>query len=105
MPNINKILALPCNNASSRFGASMGRCSQKEGNPERLHLQRMRFVDQCYDVGGAYWGMPENVYCAFSADNTENESPIRVFVRGKDREDAKKNVLEALGSAGWTFLR
>ena len=105
MPNINTILALPCNNASSRFGASMGRRSLCEGKPERLHLQRMRFVDQCYDVGGAYWGCPDNVYCAFSPDNTENETPIRVFVRGKDREDAKRNVLEALGSVNWTFFR
>jgi hypothetical protein len=83
----------------------MGRRTQKEGKPERLHLQRLRFIDQCYDVGGAYWGCPDNVYCAFSPDDTENEFTIMVFARGANREEAKKAILSQLHGDGWTFYR
>ena len=36
--DINKILAQPCHHASSRLGAQMGRSSQTQGSPEKLHL-------------------------------------------------------------------
>lgn len=104
-PNINKILALPCNNASSRYGAQMGRRNQTQGKPERLHLQRVRFVDGDYDSGGAYWGgggLP--LYCAFSPENTINAQPIRIFTRALNPAEAKANVLEELGE-GFTFFR
>ena len=87
----------------------MGRRSSLKGTPERLHLQRLRFVDQAYDVGGAYWGMPADVWCAFSPDSTTNESPIRVYVRADSRAVAKKRVTELLcnanGATGWQFFR
>ena len=105
--NINQILALPANKGYSERGADMGRCNQKEGKPERLHLQRLRRTDGgCYDTGGAYWGQGySEVWCAFSPENTENEFPIRVFVWAKDRTEAKANVLEMLSGDGWTFFR
>ena len=102
--NINQILALPVNKGCSERGADMGRRNQTQGKPERLHLQRLRFVDQCYDTGGAYWGAPENMYCAFSPRNTENDPPIRVFTRANNREHAKQEILELL-SEGFTFFR
>jgi len=99
-PDINKILAAPCNNASSRFGASMGRI-RRIGEPAPLYLQRIRFVDGDYDTGGAYWGgRPSSpLWCAFSEDMT-----TRIFVRADNRKDAKNNVQDKLtGFTGFTF--
>lgn len=104
-PDINKILALPCNKGYSERGASMGRWSQTEGKPECLYLQRMRFVDGAYDTGGAYWGGGNPMWCAFSPDTTDNEFTIRVFTRAANREEAKANVLATLVGEGWGFLR
>ena len=105
MPNINEILARPAHKACNQYGANMGRRNLTEGIPERLHLQRVRMVDGCYDTGGAYWGGPADLYCAFSPDDTANETPIRVFVRAKGNAEAKVKVLALLGSEGWTFFR
>ena len=108
MPDINRILARPENNASSRYGASMGRRSQTQGEPERLLLQRIRFQDGDYDTGGAYWGGGHGtlpLWCAFSPDNTQNDPPIRVFTRAAHRDEAKANVLDELPGDGWTFAR
>ena len=108
-PDINKILARPENNACSRRGAQMGRSSQTEGKPERLYLQRIHYEDGCYDRGGAYWGGPSPtmgvMWCAFSSETTRNEIPIRVFVRARDRDEAKRKVLERLPGEGWSFFR
>lgn len=90
----------------------MGRRNQTEGKPERLHLQRLNFVDGDYDTGGAYWGGGSDpMWCAFSPDNTENDVPIMVFVRGKNRTEAKKEVLSVLAELsndglddGWKFF-
>jgi hypothetical protein len=106
--NINTILAQPHNEAYSQWGASMGRRNQREGLPERLHLQRMRFVDGDYDTGGAYWGGGSKagvMYCAFSPADTANDCPIEVFVRATTREEAKEKVLALLPEYGWTFYR
>src|SRR5581483_9116631 len=107
-PDINKILARPCNCASDGYGSSMGRRDQREGTPECLHLQRLRFVDGDYDTGGAYWGGGSKdgaIYCAFSPEDTENDVPIMVFVRARNREEAKEKVLERLHREGFTFAR
>jgi hypothetical protein len=105
MSDINKILKDPCNNACSKYGAAMGRANQTTGNPERLHLQRVHFVDGDYDSGGAYWGSGTPLWCAFSPDNTANEKPIRVFVRAAYRDAAKQAVLELLPGSDWKFFR
>lgn len=103
--NINKILAAPGYKACDQYGSSMGRRNRINGIPEKLHLQRMRFVGYDYDAGGAYWGgRSDPMYCAFSDKQTENEFPIMVFVRGRDRDDAKKNALEVLPGEGWSFF-
>ncbi len=107
-PDINKILAKPCNNATSKYGASMGRSSQPQGTPEKLHLQRMRWEDGDYDTGGAYWGggsKAGDMWCAFSPDDTINDEPIMVFVRAHNRKEAEAEVLEQLTEAGdWSFV-
>jgi hypothetical protein len=102
--DINKILALPTNKGCNQYGAVMGRRNQTEGTPERLHLQRLRMVEWAYDTGGAYWGMGTPLYCAFSPEDTENEFPIRVFVRAINRGDAKLKVLALLPGEGWSFF-
>lgn len=103
--NINKILALPCNKACSIRGADMGRRSQRDGQPERLHLQRL-YLHGDYDAGGAYWGYTPGtaIYCAFSPETTENDIPIRVFVRAQSRKEAKEKILAELAE-GFSFLR
>lgn len=93
---------LPLSNVSSPFGSPMGRldCLPKEGdNPApKLRMERLEFVDQCYDKGGAYWGLPENIYYALNKDKG-----IRVFVRANDREEAKLKVRMFIPNA--TFYR
>ena len=83
----------------------MGRRNQTEGTPERLHLQRIRFVDYDYDAGGAYWGGDSPLYCAFSPATTQNATPIMVFVRAGSRHEAKQKVLAELPGKGWGFVR
>jgi len=108
MPDINKILARPENSVSSRYGAPMGQSNQIFGSPEKLYLQRIRFVDGDYSADGTYWGGGRDtpaLWCAFSPEDTKNDVPIRVFVRARNREEAKQNVLDELNEEGFTFFR
>jgi hypothetical protein len=93
-PDINVILAMTCFKACGPRGADMGRPS-KVGEPTRLYLQRVRFVDQCYDRGGAYWGAPADLWCAF-AGNAEDVIETMIFVRAGDRNAAKAAVLAVI---------
>ena len=91
---------------SSRRGAPMGRAEwmPEEGAADltgRLQLRRLRFVDYCYDEGGAYFGTPANVFHAegevsgMTRDTWSGEdrgSCIRVFVRADTRQAAKAEV-------------
>lgn len=86
-PDINKILARPEWRGCSRRGADMGRATMI-GDCAQLYLQRVRLVDgNCYDTGGAYWGSPADLYCAFSAD-----LETMVFVRAADHSSAERAV-------------
>jgi hypothetical protein len=101
-PDIDEILARPENRGCSRFGADMGRRSQIQGEPERLHLQALKMVDGDYDTGAAYWDSDgTSIWCAFSPVDAE---PIRVFVRATGREQAKALILEQLPGDGWSFF-
>ena len=62
-------------------------------NGERLHLRRVPFVDGAYDPGGAYWGAPSNLWCAWGETST---GQIQVFVRASDRQEAKTAVALAM---------
>ena len=60
-----------------------------------MHLQRVRFIDGDYDLGGAYWGGGgEPLFCAWAED-----IEARVFVRAKDRALAKRAVKEYFPNA------
>lgn len=43
-----------------KFGAPMGRRNITDNPTATVTLFRLRVVDECYDVGGAYWGMSED---------------------------------------------
>jgi len=73
-------------------------------------LRKLRFVDGCYDQGGAYWGAPEDLYRAVTLDwhpwksnwdGTKVEEPahIEVFVRANSHKSAKQAVREILPNA------
>ena len=95
--NINaKLKAAPVN--CSR-GAPMGRSNwgvtEHRERPMMMYLQRVRFVDGDYDLGGAYWGGGgEPLFCAWAEDDE-----ARVFVRAKDRTAAKLEVKEYFPNA------
>ena len=86
-----------------KYDSQMGRSSWR-GNPDgkfKFHLQRLRFVDYCYDLGGAYWGGPADLYLALDQSVTDlrgNEG-VREFVRAKNRAEAKSKVLEQYPNA------
>ena len=60
---------------------------------EKLKLRRVPFLDGGYDAGGAYWGTPANLWCAWGETATEQ---MEVFVRATDRDDAKLAVRKIL---------
>ncbi len=68
-------------------GSQMGRRDVLPAQTSpKLRLQRLRFVDDCYDSGGAYWGCPENVWCAWDEQGT------RVFRRANSRDEFKQLI-------------
>ena len=67
-------------------GAPMGRANARlEG---KCRLQRVHFIDGAYDNGGAYWGMGLPLYVAEDCEGNQ------AFVRAKNREEAKKILME-----------
>jgi hypothetical protein len=79
----------------SARGADMGRGCERPADlskPIRLRLEALRWVDDDYDQGGAYWGNSGGtIWCAW--DSNDGERRTRVFVRASRREAAKKSVL------------
>jgi len=64
--------------------------------PVKFHLRKLRFVDQCYDQGGAYWGMGNPIYHAWG-DGAEHEQ--EVFVRAASRIEARCQIRAAFPNA------
>ena len=64
-------------------GAPMGRPSWAEDFTEPCRCFRLRFKGGAYDTGGAYWGAPENLYCATNGEG------FRAFTRADSRQSAK----------------
>ena len=87
---------LKADNACSMYGANMGRrdWSVDRKTPCKFYLQRVRFVDRVYDLGGAYWGAPADLWCAWDPDPVGCDDQARMFVRAISREAAKAYVLE-----------
>lgn len=76
-------------------GAMMGRCDELPDNLNaavKLHLRRVPFVDYCYDQGGAYWGAPGDLWCAWC-------DGVAIYTRAKSRSDAKAIVISKLPNA------
>lgn len=91
-------------------GSQMGRRDTVPSNsilqPVKMHLTRLRFIDGCYDQGGAYWGAPENVYWAQSSEVYhfgDSLHCIQLFTRASNRDEARRKVLERIPTA--TFYR
>jgi len=81
---------------SCTHGSPMGRSnSQLTGI---CHMQRVPFVDGCYDLGGAYWGLPANLWVAEDAEGQQ------AFVRARNREEAKAEFQE-INNEEITFYR
>lgn len=81
---------------NTKYGAPMGRneFNEKPGISTLGSIQQLAMTDG-YDSGGAYWGMPNNVYCAqynYVDKNTNQEYCGRVFVRANSRKDAITKV-------------
>lgn len=85
--------------AYDRRGASMGRSAIIE-EPEqsiKFHLYRMPMSScGCYDSGGAYWGAGDPMYHAFG-DGIDYKNEL--FIRAKNRNDAKKAVISKFKQA------
>jgi hypothetical protein len=96
----------PITECSSKYGAPMGRRSDLagDGEPIKLHLRYVPFVDGCYDQGGAYWGSPANLYVAWGyEDQGDGEYRYEYYIRANSRNDAKDVVKEHRHNA--TFYR
>jgi len=92
-------LVLP--NASSERGAQMGRPNSLPDDKEapiKLRMEALKFIDGDYDHGGAYWGYTAGtaIYCAWGEDE---KNQVRIFVRAKNRNEAKEMVKEILPAA------
>ena len=77
----------PFPEVSCRYGAPMGRHSDNPANFEgvkRLHARRQG-GGSGYDRGGAYWGLPSNVWGVWARIDGE---PVCVYVRANGRADA-----------------
>lgn len=85
-------------------GAPMGRCEglyveggyfrgttclSSDHAPVKMHLARVPINSGGYDAGGAYWGLGDPLYCAWSED-----PDLIVYVRAHSRKKAKSEVLE-----------
>ena len=84
---------LPAANCSR--GAPMGRPECTDGLDEPARCFYLRFEDAVYDEGGAYWGMPANVYCA------KNDAGLQLFVRADNRRKAKQHFKERYPQLKW----
>ena len=86
---------------SCKYGAPLGRHNSIPADiitASKLYLEKLGWVDGDYDVGGAYWGNvgSDNVYRATGETHTET---VEIFVRAKDREEAKAKVREEFKEA------
>jgi hypothetical protein len=86
-------------------GALMGRPNrlpQDVNAPIKLRMERLKWVDQDYDAGGAYFGGGNGdfIYCAWGTPLNEITGnpfpPVQIFVRAKTRAEAKGKVKEIL---------
>lgn len=58
-------------------------------------LQRVKLDKGGYDLGGAYWGTGEALFCAWGdpVDGDPHQEQVRIFVRAKHKAEAREKVL------------
>ncbi|WP_142994556.1 hypothetical protein [Thalassospira xiamenensis] len=85
----------PLQNVSSEFGAPMGRPDNicNTDYPVQFELERLKWVDGDYDVGGAYWGRPDNDYI-YRAEGESPDALECVFVRGRSLDEVKAEIIK-----------
>lgn len=102
MPSVNYRLPPVC----CKRGAPMGRPAiiLEPEAAVRFHLRKMRMVAGGYDTGGAYWGASSPAFGGMW--HAFGDGPLYVnelFVRARNREEAKQYVLKVFPRA--TFYR
>lgn len=91
--------------ASSIRGADMGRPNwglpEDRETPMVMYLQRVKLDVGGYDLGGAYWGLGDPLFCAWSSTFYAGSLPVcaRVFVRAKTRDAAKTQIKQHFTNA------
>lgn len=82
----------------SKYGADMGRSNHitEPEFPVKFHLTQLKFYDDAYDEGGAYWGMGNPIFHAWG-DGEEKEQEI--FVRANNATDALNQITEKFPNA------
>ena len=106
------VVPVDLEDAASARGASMGRADELPmEDPEHDHVEfeltltRLRWVDGDYDSGGAYWGSgapfgkSEHWTYIYLAEGEYKDERIRIFVRARDRKEAKREVCCVLHKA------
>ncbi len=73
---------------SSKYGAPMGRYGHGAGGLDDVvfELEWMPLTDGAYDACGAYWGGPDDLYCAIGT--LDGDEVAVHYVRANSREEA-----------------
>ena len=80
-------------------GAMMGRGNTLPDNPNipcKLRMVKSDWVDGDYDQGGCYWGNTHDGISIYWAFGDCGEVRTEVFVRARNRQEAKEAVREHL---------
>jgi hypothetical protein len=84
-PSRDVALRLP--KVDGRYGAPMGRIGGSSPSPEgTVTISKVSLDSGGYDVGGAYWGIPNNLYMADDGDGFTR------FLRAEDRAAATAEI-------------
>ena len=79
---------------NSSRGAPMGRPEQHAHGIEGIvfELEWVPLVDGAYDVGGSYWGSPDDLYCAIGT--LDGEDVAEHYLRARSRKAAVSDLLD-----------
>lgn len=92
-------------NFSSARGSPMGRQPVFSDSPDtviNLEVHPLKMVDDCYDEGGAYWGMPGRHGSMYRATGYGPLGINDFFVRAKGKEAAQEAALTVFPNATFT---
>jgi len=86
---------------NSSCGAPMGRHAKHMTGltDPQFFLERVPMVDGGYDCGGAYWGSPDNLWCADFTTPLTSTTIVHYFIRANSREEAMVVVRKDYPSA------